>query len=228
MVPLFQVSWFSHTQLMSFFEIPAESDEEPVEPQPRRRRWRGDDSDTLGTPVPISVLLARTEEVAVLAGGFVAFPLGFSLSVISLSRLDPPRQDIGTIGPRGPWREGRGAAQGVFRFGIGFADGSKVTTRGRGVPEPRFVSTHPATRSLQARGGGGSRGRFTQSYWCAPLPPSGVMQLVCEWQAAQIAETFVEIDADLILRAAEESTALWEEDKDLPPDDDWAPRSWDR
>ena len=179
-------------------------------------------------PVAISALLARTDEVAVIVSGFIAFPVGFSFSVISLSRLEPPRDDLPMGGPRGPWRRGRGSALSEFRFGIGFADGSKVTTLGRGAPGPRFGLAGLGMRSLQGRGGGGSGSRFSQGYWCTPLPPSGAMLLVCAWEAAHIAETTTEIDADLILRAAEQCSALWEEDKDLPPDDD-APRGpWRR
>jgi hypothetical protein len=60
--------WIGDT--MSFFEMPPEDEAAHREPEPRRRRWIGDDSDTVGVPVPLALLLAQTEEVAVVASGF--------------------------------------------------------------------------------------------------------------------------------------------------------------
>jgi hypothetical protein len=116
----------SNTVSVSFFEVAGQAEGDESEPLPRRRRWRGDDTDTLGVPVAITEILARTDEVAVMVSGFFAFPVGFIFSLITLSRLDPPSSDINPMGgPRGLGRR-RPPGQGLL-FGIGFADGSKVT-----------------------------------------------------------------------------------------------------
>ncbi len=89
---------------MGFFEFPEDSWPEEVEEEPRRHRWRGDDSDTVGVPVPMTVLLARTEEVAVSASGIFAFPAGFRLSLITLLWMDPPREEL-TVKYCLPWKK---------------------------------------------------------------------------------------------------------------------------
>ncbi len=202
---------------MGFFEIPDDSWPDEEEPEPRRHRWRGDDLDTVGVSVPITALLARTEEVAVSVSGLFAFPAGFRLSLITLLRMDPPKEELrGTIG-LGPWRRGRIQWGKALHFGIGFSDGSKVTDRQ--VPGPHHRE-HPSSRSLEGRGGGGGGRKWTQGLWCEPLPPPGPMRFVCEWKGAGIEETETVVDADLILEAASRATALWPDDIDLPPDDE--------
>jgi hypothetical protein len=46
------------------------------------------------------------------------------------------------------------------------------------------------------------------------------MLLVCERKAGHIEQTETSLDAELILRAAAKATALWEDDINLPSDDD--------
>jgi hypothetical protein len=39
-------------------------------------------------------------------------------------------------------------------------------------------------------------------FWCWPLPPSGPLQLICEWPQMEIPLTRREVDAQLILDAS--------------------------
>jgi len=125
----------------------------------------------------------------------LVYPSGFSFRVITLSRLDPA-----------PERS---------RFGIGFADGSKATDLDSGAPEVVKMNDFCRTRV----GGGGGR-RWSQGYWCEPLPPLGEMRFVCGWKAAHIDETETLIDGILLTEAAERASALWADDIDLPSEDD--------
>jgi hypothetical protein len=50
------------------------------------------------------------------------------------------------------------------------------------------------------------------NWWVTPLPPPGRLEFVCEWPAAGIALTRVEVDADPIREAATRVTTLWEGD----------------
>jgi hypothetical protein len=72
---------------MSFFDEPSLQTPESEEPEPQRTPWRGTSDDTTGVVVPLVRVLARTEDVAIIVSGFVAYPSGFDFSVITISRL---------------------------------------------------------------------------------------------------------------------------------------------
>ena len=63
----------------------------------RREPWAGTYDDTQGGVVPLSLVLARREEVAVLVTRLIAYPAGFSFDVICVSRSWRPS------GARQPW-----------------------------------------------------------------------------------------------------------------------------
>jgi hypothetical protein len=192
---------------MSFFDdIPPP--QRPSTPEPRREPWRGTSEDTLGVPVPISEILARTEDVAVLVSGIVAFPAGFSFSLILLSRLNPPRQPFAPLAHLHP---GLPEQQDPFRFGIGLADGTKVVADGGPWP-PVTEGIH----RLRPQGGGGGGRSWRQGFFFQPLPPKGPLHFVCEWPAYDIPESRLELDSALILDAAEKARPIWPEDERLP------------
>jgi hypothetical protein len=110
--------------------------------EPRRQRWRGRPDDTLGVPIAFSTVLARNDDAAVLVSGLVAYPSGFTISLVTISRLKPTNIRQWThLG-----REQR--PEGALRFGIGFADGSKVDD-GAWEPDPMFA---PVGRILRTSG----------------------------------------------------------------------------
>lgn len=67
----------------------------------------------------------------------------------------------------------------MFRFGIGFSDGTKVTDAMR---FGRRGQAEPGERVLHPRGGGGGWRRYGLGFWCAPPPPPGPMSFVCSGQ----------------------------------------------
>lgn len=86
----------------------------------------------------------------------------------------------------------------MLRFGIEFADGQRASNvGGRGHSQGE-----PAGPVLWGMGGGGGGGRWHQDFWVWPLPPAGPLSFVCEWPAAGIALTRVEIDGQLLIDAA--------------------------
>ena len=204
---------------MTFF-APSEPEPEWFEPTPVRRRWRGDESDTLGIFVLEAMVIALTEEVAVLVSGLTVYPSGFSFSVVTLSRLDPAPEHLQSRANPRPWGRRGGSVGDGFRFGIAFADGSKVTDIDSWGGGPRGERVG---RVLSHKGGGGGGRRWSQGYWCEPLPPVGEMRFVCKWEAARIEETETSIDSNLLIEAAERASALWPDDIDMPPDDDSRP-----
>ncbi len=196
---------------MGFFSELEPPDDAFREPEPRRMKWRGDADDTIGVPLPLTALFVRTDEVAVIASGFFAYPSGFAFSLVTISRLSPSPAPLGMHPHPGAVRRG-GVPGGEFRFGIGFSDGTTAfSMRHRLGPDGE-----PAPRTLHPRGGGGGGRAYRQSFWCAPLPPSGSMAFVCEWPDFAIPETSVDVDATAIIEAASRAVPLWPEDVDLP------------
>jgi hypothetical protein len=104
-----------------------------------------------------------------------------------------------------------GAARRSFRFGMQLADGSKVISdHGGRRPDDDAEPEGPILRPFL--GGGGPRSHFSR-WWAWPLPPAGPLEFVCEWPTFGIAETRADIDAQLILDAAQRSIRLWPEDE---------------
>jgi hypothetical protein len=198
---------------MSFFDsVPDVAD--LAGPEPRRGRWRGDSDDTLGAPVQFTGMLACTDELAICVCGLVAFPAGFIVNVVALSRLDPPREPMSLLA-HGPGFAPGGA--GMFRFGMGFSDGTKVTD---GTRRGRSGPAEPGQRILRPRGGSSGGRRSTVGFWCAPLPPPGPMSFVCQWPARGVEEAAVQLEAQLVLDAAARASAIWPEDADLPEEEE--------
>jgi hypothetical protein len=195
---------------MGFFSDLQPPDDTNNEPEPRRVKWRGDADDTVGIGLPFNSLLVLTDQVAVTATGFLAYPSGFAFTLVTISRLSPSPVSLGMHPHPGAIRRG-GLPGGEFRFGIGFSDGTAAFTMHRNRPEGE-----PAPRILHARGGGGGGRTYRQSFWCEPLPSPGSMKFVCEWPDLDIPETSVDIDATAVIEAASRSLPLWPEDVDLP------------
>jgi hypothetical protein len=213
---------------MPFFDQEPEPFEMAPTPEPRRRRWQGHPDDTLGVAVPLVALLARTDEIAIIASGIFAYPAGFAFTLIAFNRLDPPRLPMELMD--GPSRFRQAAESGdLLQFGIGFSDGSKVTNESW-RPSSRFraasvtyTSALPTGKSerlsdrvLVRRGGSGGGRVTTQGYWCEPLPPPGPIQFVCEWNARGIVESTFEFEAEQLLEAAKRASPIWVDDVDLP------------
>jgi len=163
----------------------------------------GPPDNVLGGAVAFALVLARTEDVAVLVHGGAAYPTGFHFSLAVRRRagdevFNPLGNSIlGGGPPSSPPDES-------LRFGLEFADGSMVTDRDE-FPE-EVAEGRPV---LLPTGGTGSSLHYETYVWLSPLPPPGPMAFVCQWQAHGIALTRVELDADIVRRAAEQAIELW-------------------
>lgn len=73
------------------------------------------------------------------------------------------------------------------------------------------ISTNlPKTRSgLHPRGGEGNTTGRTQGYWLAPLPAPGPMSIHIAWPHFDIAESRIDIDANIFHEAAADIVTLW-------------------
>jgi hypothetical protein len=199
---------------MAFFEPP------PPPPAPpkhwRRPEWMLPDN-YLGQPVPTEIELARSAKVRIVLRHLIVYPTGIEFQLVGL--VHPvARNDEAVGGFVGrPYYSERNEdpsrlPDGLFRFGIQFADGSKATTL-----QDKHIAYHgpnrPPSPWLQPSGGGGSSpGHFSAGYWVWPLPPTGPLGFVCEWPALGISLTRREIDSGPIRAAAVQTTPLWDEE----------------
>ena len=197
-----------------FFEPPPPDPEPPPRP-PSLPPWIGPPDGTLPGVLAQELVLARNDKVAVCLTRLAAYPQGFEVDLLTMSRaeegLDPMLFRSRSMRQR-PAPEG--IPEDMLRFGIQFADGSKATNTG--TRSPNFApDAHPSGPVLQQRGGGGGGRNWRQTMWIWPLPPPGALTLVVEWPAAGVPLTRHEIDAGLILEAAARSQVIFP-DEDTP------------
>lgn len=188
--------------MSDFFTPPPPREPEPDYMQPP---WLGPPANELGVPVPLRVLLARTDDVALALLDVAAFSTGleFRMEV----RLRTHDELIDPFGMR-MHHQRRGVEElpdEVLRFGFELADGRRVTNIGH---FPGFED-RPEGPILIQRGGGGGGRSWSFGYWLWPLPPAGTLTVVVEWPSRAIELTRVELDAESLLAAAAQSEQLW-------------------
>ena len=189
---------------MGFFDdLPA------PEPAPSRRHqpWEPPEAELPGI-VPIgTLLLARTDQVAVAVTGLSAFSAG--IEIFLTARIRPSAEHPEEHLPGGP--RDLAASRRSFRFGLQFSDGGKAAG-GPGAGRPDRDS-EPAGPVLYPFAGGGGPHSFISRWWTWPLPPAGPLEFVCEWPAFGIAESRAGIDPQTILDAARRRIRLWPENQ---------------
>jgi hypothetical protein len=199
---------------MSFFELPPRPPE-PDEPEDDEQpEWMGAPENVLGAAIPIRLVLARTDDLAVAVTDATAYPNGFEFKLVVKARR--VGDELGDFDPldfdhpllhQAPRRR-RELPPELLRFGIEFSDGSKATNLGD--PWPGDPEEMPSPPVLVPGGGGGGWGSWESDYWVWPLPPPGRFAFVCEWPAKGVPLTRKEIDAALIREAAGQAEVLWE------------------
>ena len=195
-----------------FFESLPPAADEPPGASYRTPPWLAPPRGTLPGVVALERVLARTELAAVCVTRLGAYPTGFEMELVTLSRSMADDLDPLLFGPprRRHGSEAEGLPDEMLRFGVQFADGSKATNVGGDRPYDPAVA--PAGPVIIPGGGGGGGGSWRQSLWVWPLPPPGPLLLVCEWPAARIPLTRSEIDARLIVDASERAQVVFSDD----------------
>jgi len=164
--------------------------------------------------VPVELLVARSDDAAVVVSRLSAFPDGFELTVHSHLRrsvkrgrrahLNHPMMWHGVVEPGEPIPDE------ILRFGVAWPDGGRVTNL-NDWDRSRPDATEP-THGLQTHSGGGSDREYSQHYWAWPLPTAGPLRFVVEWPSFGIEETTVSIAGDLLVEAAGRARPVWPED----------------
>ncbi len=198
---------------MGFFDVPPPPPEEPfVEYRPWS--WQCSPENVIGAASDLQVVLVRTPELAVVASGFVAYPVGIEYSLAIRAA-----KDLGPIDPYGHPHP-PGSPDEMLQVGVQLADGGRATNlefarHGRRQGEP------PAGPVLSIGGGGGGGRRWDFDFWLWPLPPPGPLTLVVAWPALDVPETMAEVDAGPLRAAAEQAIELWPDDRPEPPASGW-------
>ena len=161
--------------------------------------------------VATDLLLARSAATAIHIAHLDAYPTGFEFQVRAITttpehELRRHGNDTGLDVFGGHWPmvgERRDELPPkLLRVGVRFAD-DRTATNITGHDRP---PDGPVMWPLAGRAIGGC---FEQDYWVSPLPPPGPLQLVCEWPAAGIPLARHELDARLILEAAERARPVY-------------------
>jgi hypothetical protein len=149
--------------------------------------------------VPVGLLVARTDTHAVLIDGLLVYPTGFDFDLAVRRRPGQPRE----------YRHRPHLWDDELRLEVRFADGRAADNDPRRWPRT-FETEEPDPPMLyQSHGGGsGERGWYLHQ-WLWGLPPPGPLAFVCTWPAGRLGASGVEIDASLVLEAADRAATVW-------------------
>ena len=172
--------------------------------------WRPE--NVLGEPVPLTLLLGRSEVAAVQLQHLTAYRTGFEFQIVAHYRTivdtwDPMHGLAGLR--RRPGATGDRLDDDHLRLRLRFSDGSEVDNLGPPMMPTAERPRGPLLRYLFGEGGGVMASIV---YWIWPLPPPGPLVVSCEWPQAAIPVTERQVDADLIRAASLRAIELWPTD----------------
>jgi hypothetical protein len=155
--------------------------------------------------VPMELVLAQTETVAVALSRVAACEVGFEVELATIvadgaDDFEPP------WGPpmRGRRRE---PPEQAMRFGVRYPDGSKAELDAPWRPPGERLAHGPV---IHQGGGSGGDGEWRQELWFWPLPAPGTIAFALEWKAQGIELQLHELDTAPLHDAAARSQTLFE------------------
>lgn len=164
----------------------------------------------IGWGLPVSVVLARTQDAAVAVTHMTVFTTGVAFNLAVRLRVAPEGLRRGglheLISPYGPPGMDVDPNRRLL-FGVEFADGRTATNLGTHQWPPGPPDDHEPT--LTPNGGGGGELRVDNAFWLTPVPPDGPFTFVCSWPAFGITETKHVIENAELGAASTRSTTLW-------------------
>ena len=195
----------------AMFPLP-EPESEPDPPDYTPPVWFGPPDDELGTCLPMSRVIGRSDNAAIALRSIVAFSTGVSLDLVAVARgLSNAKMATMFHGLHGFDSEAE-IADSFLRIGLRYADGTRVSnTSGRrsrhGESEPEGPVLFPHQSGGSQTGGGNVS--MSATHWLWPLPPLAPLELFVEWPAFDIGLTGTQLDGHAIAQAAATSPSLW-------------------
>lgn len=192
--------------------------EEPPEPVAHERPvWLGPPDGELAVPVPLGVVVARSERGVIALSHALAHSTGVSFTLAAHVGGLTPKQSNTIFHEQHAGRLGLDdLPDGFLRFGVELADGQRVSNLGGRHPHGAPDESPRGPVLFQHGGGGGhSSGNaisWNLAFWLWPLPPAGTIRLFCEWPVAELALSRVEVETAPILEAAGRAVQLWSGD----------------
>ena len=174
------------------------------------------------SPVPVSLLLARTDDLAVALVGMSAYSSGVTFRLAVRLRTRPThlhRHDVSDL--MGGWRARRAEPGQQLLLGVQYPDGRRASNVGVGA-SPDAFSTLPQPM-LETCGGSGSDLRWDQSFWLTPVPGDGPVTFVCRWDAMGVPESRHVVDGGELAAASARAVVLWPPAPDEPEDELYEP-----
>lgn len=181
--------------------------------------------------VPLTVVLGRSDDVAVALVGVLAYSTGLSFDLVVRLRAAPQ----GSSGHRvhemlsGSWHGDDSDTEQQLLLGFQYADGRTATNLGgrwSGLVAEDGEPDAVAPLLTPCGGSGGGRS-YDQTFWLTPLPPPGPLLVVCTWPAFDIPESRVTVDGTLIAEAGSRAVTLWpwepEDEREHQPREPYVP-----
>lgn len=193
-----------------FFPDPPDAPEEPDDDQPQPV-WLNPPDDVLPGVVPVELIIGRSAQAVVMLTGMRAFTTGVAMTLSVRTRERTRRFSLNDEVFDGPYRHDQDEAwrRDRFKWGFEFADGQRVTNVDPWWPGRAESSSSPHHPVLSGGGGGGGDRSIDRGYWLWPLPPAGVLKVVCQWPHLGIELTTSQIDADQVVAAAKRAQPIW-------------------
>jgi hypothetical protein len=187
-----------------FFDPLPSAHHEPRHGEPRHV-WSEPPPEVVPADAGLVLVLARTDDAAVIVHELEAWPGGFQLLLRVRTRpgRDVPVDDpIFTYEPyaRRRLEHGKVAPPEQFRFGLRLPGGERLTNLSPGA------AFHSSLSEAKAKGG---KGEWVYRFGLTPLPQPGRMWIVCEWPRLSIAASGVTFDTDVLRAAASRAIRLW-------------------
>jgi hypothetical protein len=168
------------------------------------RRFGAPENEVPAT-LPVSALLARTDDAAVTMTGVQVFSTGMGFTLTLRCRpeaLPDDETDLHEL----LWQGRRGRATALM-VGVELADGRRAANLpGR---DPFAAAGDPEAVVFTQGSGSGHQLTVEQEWWLSPLPPAGPLRLVVRCDVLGLPETVTELDGAAIRAAAEDVVVLW-------------------
>lgn len=179
-----------------------------TELEPLRARSERPDNE-IGWVLPISVVVARTDDVAVAVTAVTAFSTGVAFTVVVRLRVALPGVRPGEVlNLVNPFHPGGVDVppDGRLLVGVEYADGRRAVVHDRRTGPTATDDLRPV---LWPASGRGDDLNVEYGYFLSPLPPDGPVTFVCSWPAFGIPEATSVVEHADLTTAAARSTTLW-------------------